>query len=232
MKTSTPSSTLLRLTAATVFTMLVACGGDEDDREACAPIQSAIASAETAVDQAIAPFRAALTAAHATPPVAGTGACTADVNRGIATHRAVRADTIASYEPMRVRAVRGAASDAARLVNDCALYGDSERTRHLSDLQSALAALGSEHDAVLLERSRVEPVIQHGEGTFTPGRLEAQLLVWSYAESRFVCSANVTSENGAEVSVSNARRPGDYLNSDLDRRAAQGGARELRAIAP
>ena len=210
---------------------LVACGG-EDDGAACAPLVAVMNDADALANQATTQVREGLSAAIANPPTAGDARCPIDVNRGIATHRAVRSDQVGSFDPPNARDVRGRVGSARIAVQSCGLISESERQQHMTEIQGTLDAVRTGHDVVLLERSRIEAQIQRGEGTFTPGRLEARLLVWSYAESRFVCAADVTSTNGDQVGVSSHRLHSDSMNADLDRRAALSGARELRVVAP
>jgi len=217
------------LLAATLFS---ACDEDGGSSQECAPLQAAIGEAQTLCIEALSVFRSGFQAAIAEPPRAGTATCAVDVTRGLATHRAVQAAALGSFEPPKVRTVRGSIDSAELAVQDCEYLPSEARQRSVDDLQNAVGELRTGHDLIVLERSRVEPIVLRGTGTFTPGQLQAQLMVWSYAQSAVVCVAEASATNRSEVGISNQRLHSDYLNEDLDRQVSLTGARNLRAIAP
>jgi hypothetical protein len=214
-----------------VATLFSACESG-DDGEECAPLRAAIGEAGTLADETLAVFRTEFQAAIAEPPTAGTAACTFDVNSGLAMHRAVQADALGSFEPPKVRSVRGAIETAERQMSSCEHFPPETRQANLDELRAYMEELSTGHDLIVLEQSRVEPAVVSGTGTFAPGSLQARLLVWSYAESAFVCVAEASATSGSEVGLSRERLQSDMLNQDLDRRVALSGARDLRAVAP
>jgi hypothetical protein len=74
-------------------------------------------------------------------------------------------------------------------------------------MASRLGVPDKPHLITLLVRRAEEPgVISVEEKTFAPGKLEGDLLLWSYVDGRFVCGAHVAVESSESVLVEDRPR--------------------------
>lgn len=103
---------------------------------------------------------------------------------------------------------------------------------------SAWALRSRDYALTLLVMRWRDPIVVPGEDAFTPGEIEARLLVWSYASSRFVCTASVIASQSAPLSIVRSADPlgdeDDVLNRarlDLIEQALRAGIPELWASA-
>jgi len=71
----------------------------------------------------------------------------------------------------------------------------------------------------LVVRAWTDPVATgyHETLAVTPGRVDGSLFVWSYADSRFVCAAEVSTTNSQPLAVVQGRRIGDDEDDGLNR---------------
>lgn len=69
------------------------------------------------------------------------------------------------------------------------------------------------HALTLLVRTFVDPTVTGDGSAVVPGHLEGRLLVWSYEQSRFVCTAEVAVDNGPHLTI--VRSP-DRLGDEDD----------------
>ena len=193
----------------------------------CVAMEDAVKAAEGALHERAAVFRSAIAELDALRAAPAAGAC--PVGSPTFTQEIVFSrSALGTALPPSLGALAQADATVALFRDTCGVADTVSQERVVAEIHAAIDAVPSQNDLVVVEVSRRSPVPTGS--TFVPGELQAVGLVYSHAQQRFVCRADVSVSNREEVTVTNLGRDIDYLERDLNRQAIEAARRSLQAL--
>jgi hypothetical protein len=212
--------------AALVFTFAFACGGDKGDTKLCKELRAEFEAQDALQKKTRVTLQAAVSAALATPPVGSADNCEADgLNWQKFTHLTPKA------------LERGHLGDPFYLgefqpSSSCGQMNQETVKGMLANLQTKTKETAAGNRLFFADIARVDAELL-GDKSYKPGNVKGQLLVWSVADQKFICTGEGYAESGKNLyTTAGGVKNSQDLNDHLTRNAVKKGIPSLKKIDP
>lgn len=184
-----------------------ACGGKKEDTAECKSMRAEVAAQEVLHKEQVEATRLALTAALVAMPVASKEPCAAE-NLDWQKRTTISGGSLEGVdlpEPFYLGRFKSEASESI-----CPMLGNLEGTRQL--FQDEVDRMKTGTRLHFIDAERVSPELLDGK-SYKGGHVRGRLLVWSYAEKRFVCTSEGHAKSGDKLYTTTG---GVKSSEDLD----------------
>lgn len=215
-----------------ILSLGVGCGKKREiSEEQCEAFETVFNQTTSEAARQQQALQAALTQAMAQPLAVSAAACTADwtYRREISL---VAADALNEATADHIRTAAAFGESSSYMLDDCPILDSLTYERNMEQLQAAVDGVQTGADMVVVETSRVAPVIEQDTRTYIPGTIQGRAFVFDYATGQIVCAAEVSATNSPEIDVASSSQPRWALDEDLALQIGRAARDNLKAIAP